>query len=583
MAVLLSGVLASVSTLNKTVKAAREKTILASLVAADLEIVRNLPYSDVGTVNGNPSGSLPDQSNPRVLTFESKTYHVYYEVAYIDDPADGTVLSNPPPQDSAPNDYKQVKMFVRSVATGQTTSFLTTVSPQGLEGLSSAGALNISVINAVGQPVPNANVRIENLSLNPDIILNRVTDAQGRLVEVGLPASVNGYHVVVTKTGYSSDQTYPITVQNPNPIKPDATIVTGQVTSVSFAIDLVANLTIRTVDQQCQALSSVNVNVKGAKRIGINPDVLKFDQNFSSGAGNINMNNIEWDTYTPALQTGQSYNIRGTSPIQQINVLPASTQTFTFVLGTGSPNSLRVIVKDAATGNALEGAAVHLIKGSDTSQEYSGITGGSVWLQSDWSGGFGQADWVQKDRYFSDDGNIDTSTMPTGVRLKQISGQYAASGRLESSTFDTGTDQSNYSILSWDPAAQHPATTLRFQVATSNDIAGPWDDAAFRGPDGTVNTFYTVAGSNMSTVHDSNRYVRYRAYLSTTDNQRTPVLSNLSLNYVSGCTTPGQYYFGELNAGNNWNLDVSQPGYTTQAQQNVNISGNLVIEVLMSP
>ena len=59
----------------------------------------------------------------------------------------------------------------------------------------------------------------------------------GNWIEVGLPPSVNGYHIVVTKPGYSTDQTYPITPQNPNPTKPDATIMSGQVTQVSIVTD----------------------------------------------------------------------------------------------------------------------------------------------------------------------------------------------------------------------------------------------------------------------------------------------------------------------------------------------------------
>jgi hypothetical protein len=107
------------------------------------------------------------------------------------------------------------------------------------------------------------------------------------------------------------------------------------------------------------------------------------------------------------------------------------------VLGAQTANSLRVIVKDSATGSALEGATVRLRK-VDASYDESRFTGGSVWSQADWSGGAGQATFTQSDRYFADDGNINTTTAPTAVRLVDIGGVYQTAGILESSTFDTG-------------------------------------------------------------------------------------------------------------------------------------------------
>ncbi len=573
--ILVAGVLGSISALTRSVKAAREKTELASLVSADLEIVRNLPYAQVGTVNGNPSGNLPDAPNPRTVTIEGRAYRIYYEVTYFDDPADGTAVLG---TDSSAADYKQVKMFVQSTVTGALTTIVTNIAPKGLEGTQNAGALLLKVFNAVGTPVPNAAIHITNTVLTPNIILDRTTDSSGNWTEVGLPASVNGYHITVTKTGYSTDQTYPITAQNPNPIKPDATVLVGQVTQVSFAIDVLSNLTVRTLDQKCQAINGVNVNVAGAKLIGTSPNVYKFNQNYSSAAGQIALTNIEWDTYTPTLLTGQNLMVFGTSPIQQIDVLPGTSQTFTLILGPQSTNSLLVIIKDAATGAALEDAQVHLQKGGSVPQDYYGVTGGSVWSQSDWTGGSGQVTYADTTQYYADDGAIDVNSAPTGVRLKKTSGNYALSGVLESSTFDTGTDQTNFTTLSWAPSSQDPATTLKFQLAANNDNA-TWN---YVGPDGTAATYYTTPGTSISGAADTNRYIRYKAFLSTTATNKSPVLTGFTLNYVAGCFSPGQSVFLSLTAGNNYSLDVSLAGYQTQTINSLNISGNQVLQVLLN-
>ncbi len=570
-AIITLGVFGSFNALNKATRAAREETILANLSSQYLEIVRNMAYSAIGTETGNPNGVMADYTNPVVKTIEGQTYNVYYEVTYIDDPADGTILAG---TDPAPNDYKQVKLSIQKVSTGKITDYVTNVSPQGLEGLSNAGALYLRAIDANGQIVSGANFHIESLNLNPAIVLDRESDSSGNWIEVGLPVSVNGYRITATKAGYSSEQTYPISVENPNPTKPDPTIADGQVTQVSFAIDLLSNLTIRTVDQTCQNINNVNVNFAGAKLIGITPNVLKTNTSYSSVSGIIDLTNIEWDTYTPTLLTGQSYTVYGTSPIQQISVLPGASQTFTLVLGPASTNSLLVIVKDSATGVAIEGATVSLTRNSNTD---TSITGGSIWSQTDWSGGAGQADWTDHSKYFLDDNNIAINGTPSSVTLAQAGSVYASSGELESSTFDTG-GSSNFTTITWQPPSQNPATTLKFQIATNNDNA-TWN---YIGPDGTAATYYTIPGSNISTVNDSNQYVRYKAYFSTTDTTYSPSLTSIGINYVSGCFTPGQSVFPGISSGE-YDLSISATGYTTKDFTELNISGEQTLEVLMSP
>jgi hypothetical protein len=269
--------------------------------------------------------------------------------------------------------------------------------------------------------------------------------------------------------------------------------------------------------------------------------------------------------------------VMGTSPIQQISVLPNTAQTYTMILGTQTANSLLVIVKDSGTGIALENAAVHLEKASPLT-DYNGLTGGSVWLQNDWSGGSGQADFVNPSRYFSDDGNIDLNSVPAGVRLSKVAGNYVSSGQLISSTFDTG-GASNFTTITWDPTSQNPSTTLKFQLASNNDDA-TWN---YVGPDGTNATYYTVSGTNIASVHDNDRYIRYKALLSTSDNQQTPVLTSIVINYVAGCFTPGQVMFGGLTSASDYSLDVSLSGYQPFSVSPLSISGNQSLQVLLSP
>ena len=551
-----------------------ENTTIASLARQYLENVRNIPYAQIGTVAGNPHGNLPDFTSPNTTTIDNVVYQVYFEVTYVDDPADGTAALG---TDSAPDDYKQVKLSVKNTLTGNITNFVTNIAPSGLETLASGGALSLSVINAIGQPVPDATISIINSNLSPSINLSRMSDGSGNWVEVGLPDSANSYHIVVTKNGYSTDQTYQITGGDPSPTKPDATIANGQVTKISFAIDQTSNLTFNTLNQTCGAISGVGVEVKGAKLIGT-PSVVKYDNTFTSnGSGQIPLTNIEWDNYTPAL-TGNTYMIYGSSPIQQINLLPNTTQLFNMILGAKTANSLLVIVKDSSTGNPLEGASVNLTN-SNPSVNTSGITGGSLWSQQYWNGGAGQTNWLDSTKYFQDGGGIDTTTAPLAIRLASSGGHTLVnSSYLDSSSFDTGSSSTAYTTLNWQPTSQDPAVIVKFQVATNNDNA-TWN---FIGPDGTSGTYYTTSGGTISSANNNNRYIRYRVYLSTTNNTKNPTITSVGVNYVAGCFTPGQVFFPGLASSSKYQVVTSLTGYTTKTVSNLTVSGYQILQVSLT-
>ncbi|MDD5318254.1 MAG: prepilin-type N-terminal cleavage/methylation domain-containing protein [Candidatus Pacebacteria bacterium] len=553
----------------------RETTTISGLADQYMEVVRNMPYSQIGTINGNPHGNLYDQPNATTTVVNGTAYQIYYVVNYIDDPADGTILAG---TDPAPNDYKQVKLYVKNTVTGVTTSFFSNFVPKGLENINNAGAFSIKVFDAVGQPISGASISIRNATITPAINLSRISDASGNWIEVGLPDAANSYHVVVTKNGYSTDQTYPVSGSNPNPIKADSTIANGQVTQVSFSIDQLSNLVINTVDQTCSALSGVGLRVQGSKLIGT-PNVLKFDKTYTSdGNGQVSLSNLEWDNYTPSLISTSTYMVYGSSPIQQINILPNTNQTFALLLGPETANSLLVIVKDASTGNAIEGANVDLQTLSPQT-DTNKLTGGSNWSQQSWTGGSGQENFVDPTMYSQDDGNISTNDIPTGMRLISNNGQAVVnSGSLISSSFDTGATTTTYTNLNWQPTSQDPAATVKFQIATNNDNA-TWN---FVGPDGTASTYYTVPGTSISPSSNNNRYIRYKAFLSTTDLAKNPVVTSVGINYVAGCFTPGQVFFPGLTAGSNYQLVVSMPGYQTKTISDLNISGYNILQVSLS-
>jgi prepilin-type N-terminal cleavage/methylation domain-containing protein len=542
----------------------RTQTAISSLADHYLEVARNLAYSKVGTLNGNPHGSLPDLPSALTVSYGGTNYQVYYVVNALHDPAETNI---------GVQDYKQIKLYIKNIATGKTNNFLTTVAPIALASMGTGGVLSIHVISKPPSSldVPGAIINITNTSVSPSINLTRVADSTGRWTEIGLPADSH-YHVVVTQNGYSTDQTYPAS-SYPGATNLDAAIIRGRVTETTFVIDKLSNLNFYALNQTCQPISSVGLNVQGAKLISAG--IPKFSNSYTSNSsGLVHPTStsscsstcgaasccLEWDNYTPSV-TGSTYMVYGSSPVQSVNLLPDSTQNFNLILGAKTDNSLLVVVKDVL-GNPIEGATVDL---KDSNNNHvTKITGGSVWTQSDWADG---------ENY-----NVSQDEIPKALRLLKFNNQYASSGTLTSSTFDTGTSDTNYTTLNWQPNSQPQNTTLKVQLAANNDNA-TWN---FLGPDGTSNTYYTVPGSTISSQLDGKRYVRYKAFLSTTNTAVTPTLSSISVNYVSGCPTPGQVIFpGLANATYSVTVSYADQNYTAQTFNPIVVSGYFILQVTL--
>jgi len=111
---------------------------------------------------------------------------------------------------------------------------------------------------------------------------------------------------------------------------------------------------------------------------------------------------------------------------------------------------------------------------------------------------------------------------------------YRSTGYLISSIFDTQiTDGAALNSIMWQgilPIGAH----VKFQFATSNSPAGPWN---FLGPDGTSLTYYEPTGPDTPlevnlAYHNNQRYLRYKIILNPTpDAQQTPQVDDIILNW----------------------------------------------------
>jgi prepilin-type N-terminal cleavage/methylation domain-containing protein len=530
---------------------AQSRTLAVELADEQFEIIRNMPYVSVGLSNGIPLGILPQT---QTLTRGGVTFTVGLTVRNINLASSSLQASDKLVEINVtcPN----CKDFQPVTLTGQ-------VSPANLQSASLGGALVVQALNGSGQPVEDASVTIQSLATS-SVRDSDVTNVTGILNVIGVPVGTNMYRITVTKAGYSTaSSSRQGSMGLSTPVNTDATVLSQQVTTTSFAIDQLSSLHVTSVTPLCAAVPNVHFSLVGAKLIGTSPSVTKYPMtNFTTGAGaQLDLNNMEWDTYS-LTPTDSAYDVEGINPYSPFTLNPNNSQNVQLVVVPKSSNSLMVSVADRGSKLPISGATITLSNGGGYSQSY--VTGQGYLAQTDWSGGSGQAMFGNANQYSTSNGLVDTSTSTGNIVMKQAFGLYntAATATLESSTFDTGTT-SNFYTFSWTPLSQPVLTGLssvKFQFATNpTSTSTTW---TYLGPDGTPNSYFTVPGSAINSLSNGNEFARYLAYLTTNTATVTPMVSNVSFAYTSNCIPPGQAIFQGLSAGS-YTLTVSKMGYTS--------------------
>ncbi len=220
---------------------AKTRSIATTIAESQMEYVRSLNYDAVGTVGGIPAGTIPQNST---TTSNNVAFPVRTFIEYVDDPADGFGASD---SNGITTDYKRIKVSVTYFANNrtQTVDLISSYAPPGLETTTNGGTLKVAVVNAAGTAVSGATVRIVNSVLSPTVDITTFSDSFGTVFLPGAPTSTE-YQIYVSKTGYSSAQTYARDATNQNPTPGYLTVVKNVTTTGTFAIDLLTTLNVRT-------------------------------------------------------------------------------------------------------------------------------------------------------------------------------------------------------------------------------------------------------------------------------------------------------------------------------------------------
>lgn len=222
----------------------KAKTGAIALANEQLEYIRSLPYNSVAVVGGIPAGLIPPEES---ISLNNIVYTRRTFVQFIDHAADGT---GPSDTNGIQADFKIAKVSVVWEFRGseRDVSLITNVVPKGMETLDGGGTLVVNVVNAAGVPVPSAEITITNTSVSPNINISTFSSNDGVAYFPGAPTST-AYQIETTKDGYSTDRTYLASPSNPNPMPGTLTVIGDTITSSTFRIDELSDITLRSFDE----------------------------------------------------------------------------------------------------------------------------------------------------------------------------------------------------------------------------------------------------------------------------------------------------------------------------------------------
>jgi hypothetical protein len=181
-----------------------ERSSADELASAKVELIRGMPYDDIGFPSGNPAGTIAstDQLFYGPSSVNGHDVTISYQISYVDDHGAKT-------QTYA--DYKRVVVTVTNASDGSVLSTKTT-NVSALTGASGGGSEYVTIRRlvvdmATGNP-PLASVPM-SLTSGPSAPRNDVTNSLGSVIFPALAVDTstsNFYNVTASLPGYS---TYP--------------------------------------------------------------------------------------------------------------------------------------------------------------------------------------------------------------------------------------------------------------------------------------------------------------------------------------------------------------------------------------
>ena len=322
------------------------RTTAYNLGIRQLERVKSLDYGDVGTVNGNPSGSLTYSTS---VVRDNISYPVKTRVTWIDDNNDGVF-----PLDSDPRDYKRVQVTISLPAIVDLPNqvFTTDITRQSQEQIASGGNIEVSVVDPENNPLDEVLAKI---TAGPGGAQELNTDETGKATFMMLQesASEGDYSLSVEKEGY---------VIEPTMRNQTTTVSHGEVRILQFTLSVPGRLNVTLADEDTGEVinspSKITLNYPSASPLEYPADTGAFNiEGLYPGVYEIKAENSDYELLTE----------------RDVAVEVDKTANLTLRLKRKKQGNIHLTVTDQETGTAVPYANV-LITGLDTPVTFSDIT-----------------------------------------------------------------------------------------------------------------------------------------------------------------------------------------------------------------
>ena len=528
-----------------------------------LEYIRSLSYDSIGTVGGIPAGAIA-QTETILLNDVSYTRRTF--VSYEDDPNDGTGGAD---SNGVVVDYKAAKSSVSWNARDgtHTITLVSRISPPGVETAVPGGTLSFNVNDAALVPVSSAQVRIVNAGTLPAIDMTTFTDSLGLASVLGVPPG-SGYEITVSKSGYSTAQTYSTTATNTNPLPAHLGVALNQTTPATFAIDILSTKTIETYTPVTRATTTESfasdTNIASSTDITVVAGIARLTA--SDGAYPVQGMFISTTVSTSSLAAWKMFSFVDTEPVGT-NVL------YRIYDGSG----VAPIPDAQIPGNESGFSASPIDLGNVSTSTYGGLKVHATLLTNDASTTPTIDSWsIALDAGPRPLPNL--SLNMTGAKTIGTTAGGALIYKYDNAALSSGAAGSvTVSNLEWDNYAITVPASTGYDVSSA---CSPQPESLSPGSSQTTQLMLSPHTTNSLLVD-----VRGAGGV---------LVPNASVrlyrgSYDTGVQTDscGQSFFGSLSSGtvgtgNAYSIDISATGYQAYTSSEVNVSGTSRLSVILN-
>lgn len=529
-----------------------------ALAQERMEYIRSLSYDHVGTSGGIPSGTITqiEQVPLNGVTYTRRTL-----ISYIDDPADGEGVAD---ENGVVTDAKEIKVEVSWDSHGglRDVVLVSRMSPIGIEQLVPGGTLAIYVVDAAAAPLPGALVTVLNDSTG--VNTQAYSNDDGLVRFFGAPEGT-GYEIVVSKDGYSTEQTYDADTENPSPNPGHLTVQLYQTTSSTFAIDVTGSYNVRTYE--AVKTSTWSDPFDGSSKISTSAST-------TVAAGALQLEVGEIEGYAVSVAIAPVY-LAGWKELRVVDTLPTGATTHYYVYGDSGSGQV-LIPEVQLPGNSAGFTTFPVDLTGIATSTYS-----ALWLRAELSTDDpDQAPTVTLWEVDYDEGPLPLPDIPFSLRgEKTIGSNVGVEVYKFDEVFNSGADAATtVSDVEWD------TYTISVDGATGYDIASmcaPMPHSLAPGEDVDVALYFKehTTHSLRVVVEDESGDVIPEA---TVEVSRTGYDETTA---SDGC---GQAFFGGMGsgtilAGNTYTVDVTASGYAAQSVANVEVNGASTVTIVLAP